>query len=96
MKSEDSLKDIKSKEHNVVLDKPNNVLDTDVVWGDENLRKLNRRIFSHPFSFKGRIRRTEFGISMIIYVVTAMLVGFISDGLSMNGVSEFFLHDPNL
>jgi uncharacterized membrane protein YhaH (DUF805 family) len=26
-------------------------------------------MFKKPFSFKGRIRRTEYGISFIIYVV---------------------------
>lgn len=29
----------------------------------------NKRMFKHPFSFNGRISRTEYGISFIIYVV---------------------------
>jgi uncharacterized membrane protein YhaH (DUF805 family) len=32
-------------------------------------------MFKNPFSFKGRIRRTEYGISFIIYVVVA---GFLN------------------
>lgn len=28
-----------------------------------------QRMFSHPFSFEGRIRRLEYGLSTIIYVV---------------------------
>jgi len=31
-------------------------------------------LFRAPFSFKGRIRRTEFGISYIIYVVYYVLI----------------------
>lgn len=29
--------------------------------------KSNKGMFKHPFSFKGRIRRTEYGISFLIY-----------------------------
>ncbi len=31
-------------------------------------------MFSRPFSFKGRIRRTEFGISFIIYLIWAFFI----------------------
>lgn len=34
-------------------------------------------MFSNPFSFDGRIRRTEYGISLIIYVVVAAFVNAI-------------------
>lgn len=34
-------------------------------------------MFSNPFSFDGRIRRTEYGISLIIYVVVAAFVNVI-------------------
>jgi uncharacterized membrane protein YhaH (DUF805 family) len=34
-------------------------------------------MFQNPFSFDGRIRRTEFGISFIIYIVAAGIVGAI-------------------
>lgn len=33
-----------------------------------------QRMFSNPFSFQGRIRRTEFGISFIIYFVIAVIL----------------------
>ena len=31
-------------------------------------------MFKNPFSFEGRIRRTEYGISFIIYLVAAVIV----------------------
>lgn len=31
-------------------------------------------MFKNPFSFKGRIRRTEYGLSFIIYLVPAILI----------------------
>ena len=34
-------------------------------------------MFQNPFSFDGRIRRTEYGISFIIYVVAAVIVNAI-------------------
>jgi uncharacterized membrane protein YhaH (DUF805 family) len=32
-------------------------------------------MFKQPFSFDGRIRRTEFGLSYIIYIVAAVVIG---------------------
>jgi len=34
-------------------------------------------MFKNPFSFEGRIRRTEYGVSFIIYVVVAVIVNAI-------------------
>ena len=34
-------------------------------------------MFKEPFSFKGRIRRKEYGISFIIYFVAALLMQFL-------------------
>jgi uncharacterized membrane protein YhaH (DUF805 family) len=31
-------------------------------------------MFKHPFSFDGRIRRTEYGITFIIYIVTYVII----------------------
>jgi len=31
-------------------------------------------MFKNPFSFDGRIRRTEYGVSFIIYVVVAVII----------------------
>jgi hypothetical protein len=46
----------------------------------ENPKKANQRkrgMFSNPFSFDGRIRRTEFGISLIIYVLLFSITNVI-------------------
>src|ERR1035437_1338686 len=36
-------------------------------------------MFKHPFSFNGRIRRTEYGISYIIYTVFAIFIELLSN-----------------
>ena len=42
-----------------------------------NIQKSKKGMFSRPFSFDGRIRRTEYGISLIIYVIVATFVNAI-------------------
>ncbi len=37
---------------------------------------IKKEMFSNPFSFYGRIRRTEYGISFIIYLICSFLIGF--------------------
>lgn len=39
----------------------------------------NKEMFSRPFSFEGRIRRTEFGVSFIIYFIAISFVNFVVD-----------------
>ena len=34
-------------------------------------------MFNNPFSFEGRIRRTEYGISFIIYLIPAVVINSI-------------------
>ena len=34
-------------------------------------------MFKEPFSFDGRIRRTEYGLSFIFYVIAAVIVNAI-------------------
>jgi len=41
-------------------------------------------MFQNPFSFEGRIRRTEFGLSFIITVVARVIIMFIAAGMSSN------------
>lgn len=36
-------------------------------------------MFKKPFSFEGRIRRTEFGLSYLIYIIAIFLFASISD-----------------
>lgn len=40
-------------------------------------KPTKKGMFSSPFSFDGRIRRTEYGISLIIYVIVANFVNAI-------------------
>lgn len=44
----------------------------------ENIHEHRQRLFAHPFSFKGRIRRLEFGISWIIsFMLQTFLVNLV-------------------
>lgn len=36
-------------------------------------------MFKNPFSFKGRIRRTEYGISVLIYILTLVIFNILLD-----------------
>jgi uncharacterized membrane protein YhaH (DUF805 family) len=42
-----------------------------------------KKIFSAPFSFDGRIRRTEYGISFIIYIFSYALIAAIAKSSSI-------------
>jgi hypothetical protein len=44
-------------------------------------------MFSAPFSFEGRIRRTEFGLSMIIYLVLYAIILALLDSSSVFGIA---------
>ena len=39
----------------------------------------NLNMFKTPFSFEGRIRRTEFGLSYIIYIVAAGIISVLME-----------------
>ena len=44
-------------------------------------------MFKDPFSFEGRIRRTEYGLSQIIYFILLIIVGTsIEEGASIMGI----------
>lgn len=40
--------------------------------------RKKQKMFSHPFSFKGRIRRLEYGLSYIIIYVYAFIIGLVT------------------
>jgi len=51
-----------------------------------------KSIFLNPFSFNGRIRRIEYGLSLIIYFVIAPIIGTIADsGSHKNFLSILFI-----
>lgn len=41
-------------------------------------------MFQNPFSFDGRIRRTEYGLSFIIFVVARVIITMIAAAMSTN------------
>ena len=41
-------------------------------------------MFKNPFSFRGRIRRTEYGLSSLLYFVFAFVLQFFVDDSSAN------------
>jgi uncharacterized membrane protein YhaH (DUF805 family) len=45
-------------------------------------------MFKAPFSFDGRIRRTEYGISFAIFIVAKMITQYIAIGLSGSDVNN--------
>jgi uncharacterized membrane protein YhaH (DUF805 family) len=46
-------------------------------------------MFKNPFSFEGRIRRTEYGLSVIIYAIPAAIINVI--GEAGDGAAIIFL-----
>lgn len=45
-------------------------------------------MFKNPFSFEGRIRRTEYGLSFIIFVVVRVIINFIAVAMVSNSYSS--------
>lgn len=44
----------------------------------------NKSMFQNPFSFNGRIRRTEYGISFILYIIAANIVSAgVAEGMGI-------------
>ncbi len=37
-------------------------------------------MFKRPFSFEGRIRRTEYGLSLVIYAIGAIILNIMIEG----------------
>jgi uncharacterized membrane protein YhaH (DUF805 family) len=53
-------------------------------------------MFQNPFSFEGRIRRTEFGISFIIYSVAAVIMNLIAGAAGSAAIIVLFAYIPML
>ena len=47
---------------------------------------VKQSMFSHPFSFSGRIRRLEFGLSYILYILLMVCIGALSDEAPILGL----------
>jgi len=48
-------------------------------------------MFKNPFSFEGRIRRTEYGLSYLLYVLGALAVSLISQAMRDYPASAFIV-----
>ncbi len=46
-----------------------------------------QKMFAAPFSFDGRIRRTEYGISLIVYAIIASFINSIAKGAPIFGLA---------
>jgi uncharacterized membrane protein YhaH (DUF805 family) len=50
-----------------------------------------QQMFQNPFSFNGRIRRLEYGISYIIYIVFYIIIGSLTGFLFNEGNGQYGL-----
>lgn len=50
-----------------------------------------QKMFKNPFEFTGRIRRTEYGLSYLIYIAVYFLSSFIITELGDFGILIFFV-----
>tara|TARA_R100000306_G_scaffold62450_2_gene70356 strand:- start:5772 stop:6269 length:498 start_codon:yes stop_codon:yes gene_type:complete len=53
-------------------------------------------MFKNPFSFEGRIRRTEYGISIIIYAVIAVIINLMLESSGNDGAFLLIAYIPLL
>ncbi len=60
---------------------------------DVNHKPNQTKMFKAPFSFDGRIRRTEFGISLIINAVASLFVQLIVVGMAQNSSNSYSSSD---
>ncbi len=64
----------------IYLEKTDTHENPDMVVSEESeSTEQPHSMFSHPFSFSGRIRRLEFGLSYIIYFIGMAIVGALSE-----------------
>lgn len=61
---------------------------------DDISTPVKQRIFSYPFSFSGRIRRLEYGLSIIIIYVYILLAGYLSFLLGLPDSFDLILFFP--
>ncbi len=79
-----SPKSVSLASKKVVSDPVSSVLTQDRVAPTPNPARMAsepKKMFSAPFSFKGRIRRTEYGLSAIIYFIAYSIVLAMMDSL---------------
>ena len=65
----------KESKRDEMSDINSNTIPTEAI--DETILE-KQSLFAHPFSFEGRIRRLEFGLSYILYILLAVCIGALS------------------
>ena len=73
----------KESKRDEMSDINSNTIPTEAI--DETILE-KQSLFAHPFSFKGRIRRLEFGLSYILYILLAVCIGALSDEAPVLGL----------
>lgn len=66
----------KESKRDEMSDMKSNTIPTEAI--DETISE-KQRLFAHPFSPEGRIRRLEFGLSYIIYILLTVCIGALSE-----------------
>lgn len=66
----------KESKRDEMSDMKSNTIPTEAI--DETISE-KQRLFAHPFSPEGRIRRLEFGLSYIIYILLMVCIGVLSE-----------------
>lgn len=61
-----------------------------------NYRVHKQKMFEAPFSFEGRIRRTEYGLSLIIYTVVVYLIFFFILLIGVSSIVSYLMSIPCL
>lgn len=73
----------KESKRDEMSDINSNTIPTDTIDGTI-LEKQS--LFAHPFSFEGRIRRLEFGLSHILYILLMVCIDALSDEAPILGL----------
>lgn len=63
----------------------------DVLNTNESSSFSNKGMFKRPFSFNGRIRRTEYGVSFIIYFIWSMVINIMMEAPNPSLAASLFV-----
>lgn len=74
------------KEKTIIKEPDSSKSDVNNIF-NENLNSIKQQMFFAPFSFNGRIRRKEYGISIIIYFVSYLIITAVSIKFSIFGLA---------
>ena len=60
---------------------------------EQEIKQQNQRLFKKPFSFSGRIRRTEYWLTYIIYTIVTVISELLMNTQMTNiGVTELLIY----